>query len=247
MKKPIRHAMLILLLGSASAWTEEVSSFTAHSDVAPKSSPFWQAIKDGKPQKLVIYGTSLTIREWKGGSGEWVAEFRKWSKDKLITIINSAEGGKNSKWGLENLEDRVLKYQPDYVLIEFGMNDSYAPYHCTPEQVRQQLDAMISSLKQLNPDVGICLMSMNPTIDDADKPVAPGTHKLLPAFYDLYRDAAIRHGLDYIDNYATWTEREKSEPGFLKTHILDGVHPDGESAKMITWSNIENFLNSKLE
>jgi lysophospholipase L1-like esterase len=70
---------------------------------------------------------------------------------------------------------------------------------------------------------------------------------MLPAFYDLYRDAAIRHGLDYIDNYATWTEREKSEPGFLKTHIQDGVHPDGESAKMITWSNIEKFLNSKLK
>ncbi len=209
---------------------------------------FWNALKEGKKQKLLLYGTSLTISESEGASGEWVLELRKWGKEKFqdrLTVINSAEGGKSSKWGLEQLKERVLNHQPDYVLIEFGMNDSDKFQLRTLKEVQEQLSEIILQIKASNPTIGIGLMTMNPKIENAINPAHAGRHNLLPAYYDLYREAAIKYHLDFIDHYSSWIEREKKEPGFLVQHIPDGVHPDGESVKMITFENLKTFLTEK--
>jgi hypothetical protein len=86
-------------------------------------------------------------------------------------------------------------------------------------------------------------MTMNPKIEDALEPVAPGKHNLLPAFYQLYADATRRHQLDFLDHYSEWIARELREPCYLKNNIRDGVHPQGPAAVQITWSNMENYLS----
>ena len=42
----------------------------------------------------------------------------------LVTVHNRAKGGKDSKWGRENVGERVVPLKPDTVTIEFSMNDA---------------------------------------------------------------------------------------------------------------------------
>lgn len=39
-------------------------------------------------------------------------------------VINTAVGGQNAQWGLKEAEERVCKYNPDLVLLGFGMNNA---------------------------------------------------------------------------------------------------------------------------
>lgn len=43
--------------------------------------------------------------------------------EKVIHYINTAVGGTTSTWGREELEERVLKYEPDLMILAFGMNE----------------------------------------------------------------------------------------------------------------------------
>jgi lysophospholipase L1-like esterase len=204
----------------------------------------WDDLRRGESRTVVLYGTSLTIAEGPEASGAWVLEFRRWAKERFgdrLKIVNAAESARNSQWGLENLAERVIARHPDFVFIEFGMNDSYVPYACTLKQVERQIGELIRRIQEARS--GVALMTMNPKIEDAVEPVAPAQHNLLAAFYRLYADAASRHQLDFIDHYSAWIARELREPGYLKNHIRDGVHPQGPATVEITWANLEAYLN----
>ncbi len=43
--------------------------------------------------------------------------------ERVIHYINTAVGGTTSRWGNEELEDRVIKYNPDLMVLGFGMNE----------------------------------------------------------------------------------------------------------------------------
>lgn len=45
------------------------------------------------------------------------------SGEKVIHYINTAVGGTTSKWGIENLEERVIAHKPDLMVLGFGMNE----------------------------------------------------------------------------------------------------------------------------
>lgn len=50
-----------------------------------------------------------------------------WWKKKFpeadITFLNAGIGGTTSQFGVSRVEDHVLKYEPDFVLVEFAVND----------------------------------------------------------------------------------------------------------------------------
>ena len=68
-------------------------------------------------KRLVCFGTSLT-----SGSG-WVKMLKKRLPD--WRVINSGKGGMNSNWGMDNFGQKVLRYNPHVVLMEFSVNDAY--------------------------------------------------------------------------------------------------------------------------
>lgn len=51
----------------------------------------------------------------------------EWWKNKFpqseITFINAGIGGTTSQFGVSRVEDHLLKYSPDFILIEFAVND----------------------------------------------------------------------------------------------------------------------------
>ncbi len=78
--------------------------------------------------KVCAFGDSITA----GGDAtapeliywqRWLAALRLRHPSATITGVNSATGGDTTVQGLARLEDKVLREQPDLVLVAFGMND----------------------------------------------------------------------------------------------------------------------------
>ena len=72
-----------------------------------------------------------------------------------IDVINTSVGGKNTNWGLENLQERVIKYSPNIVFIAFGMNDPATPRNVYKQMVREMIEKIHKNL----PDTEIMLVS----------------------------------------------------------------------------------------
>ena len=146
-----------------------------------------------------------------------------------VEVINSARSAMWSTWGVQNLDEKVLSKKPDMVLIEFGMNDAYLPYHTSLEVCRINVEYMIDRIKEANPQCEIVLQIMNmPIREHLEK------RPHINAYYDVYRKIARKRNLKLIDHYAYWTGiLKQGEEEFLK-YVPDGIHPRALAWKTYT-------------
>ncbi|WP_222103930.1 SGNH/GDSL hydrolase family protein [Mucilaginibacter corticis] len=194
----------------------------------------------GKHQTLVTYGTSLTQAE---GGRAWVDSVNKALNKQyngLLTIINTAKGGRWSTWGVQNLEDSVIKKAPDAVLIEFAMNDAFADYKTNVEVARLNLNYMIDRIKLYKPECEVILQTMNIPLNEHGQ-----TRPNILAYYQMYRDVAKARKLLLIDHYPHWKELlDKGIDAYIKA-VPDGIHPGVEASKQIIAPYVIKRLEDK--
>ncbi|MBE6645624.1 MAG: SGNH/GDSL hydrolase family protein [Ruminococcaceae bacterium] len=105
----------------------------------PESRPeifksFLDKAKNGKTPTLLFFGDSITTGADSSGGGLYTCEpcidsfavmIHKLLTEKFgeINYVNTAVGGKNTAWAYENLEENVIKHNPDMLVLAFGMND----------------------------------------------------------------------------------------------------------------------------
>lgn len=198
-------------------------------------------IKQGEKQTIVVYGTSLcTLPD---GTLTWPAMLQDSINaiyPDAVEVINSARSAMWSTWGVQNLDEKVLSKKPDMVLIEFGMNDAYLPYHTSLEVCRINVEYMIDRIKEANPQCEIVLQIMNmPIREHLEK------RPHINAYYDVYRKIARKRKLKLIDHYAYWTGiLKQGEEEFLK-YVPDGIHPRALAWKTYTVPFILKELDIK--
>lgn len=73
-----------------------------------------------------------------------------------ITEVNTAVGGTKSDWGLANVNDNIIRYNPDLAVIAFGMNDF--GIHTT-QQFKNNINGMITAIRASCPNCEIILVS----------------------------------------------------------------------------------------
>jgi lysophospholipase L1-like esterase len=208
MKKITLTALLALAACSASA-------FAQATEPLPKSR-FVQNLEAGRKQTLVAYGTSLSA------IGAWVDQLRAVADQQfpgLSTVINGAQGGANSDWGREKLEEKVLSQKPDTVLLEFSVNDAVGA-NKTTAHTRANLEHLIDRILQANPECEIILQVMNPPVGHTktDRPN-------LAAHDQVYRDVAKERGLRLIDHHPAWMALMKKDPVRFMLLNPDLIHP----------------------
>lgn len=176
----------------------------------------------GKPQVVVTYGTSLTA------GGAWVGQLRKTLDQrfpKLATVINSGQGSSWSKWGIDNLDTRVIEKKPDTVFIEFAINDAFLTYKTSVADARRNLETMIDRILEAKLDTEIILMTMNPPT---------GVHlerrPKVKDYYQMYRDVAKERKLLLIDHEPNWERVLKEDSDLFSKHVPDGIHPGPSGA-----------------
>ncbi|MGN1104860.1 MAG: SGNH/GDSL hydrolase family protein [Candidatus Coproplasma sp.] len=127
-----------------------------------------RTLKRGGELKFLFYGDSITTgcnasgTEMGGNISPYMPPFDKMICEYLnrkfacqINRINTAVGGMDTKWGVNNLDERVIAYAPDLVLIAFGMNDATTPV----EEYRKMINEMIVRIHSSLPDTEIMLVA----------------------------------------------------------------------------------------
>jgi len=174
-------------------------------------------LKQGKKQTVVAYGTSLTK------VGAWVDQLRTVFNQQFpgqVNLINGAQGGANSDWGIKNLQEKVIRHRPDCVFVEFSINDAVGSRRMSLDHARNNLNQMIDRILEKKPACEIIPMVMNPVFGNGRE-----RRPYLPAYDDNYRAMAKERGLQLIDHGPAWSELMKKDPGHFLFCIPDMVHP----------------------
>ena len=183
-------------------------------------------LKDGKPQHIIVYGTSLTA------GGAWVEQVRAVLETRfpgLARITNSGKGAMWSGWGVDNLDERVVRLKPDAVIMEFGMNDAYLPYATTTEMCCLNLTKMIDRILAAHPECEIILWTTNECIGKHRE-----TRPKLEEYYQVYREVAAERGLRFVDLYPEWVQILKNDPDAFNRYVPDGIHPRELGSEKVT-------------
>ncbi|MCR5683787.1 MAG: SGNH/GDSL hydrolase family protein [Clostridiales bacterium] len=86
--------------------------------VPPHAEPFPVMTARALAEK---YGYTLSIDVIPYGPVDPV----KKTGSRVLHYVNTAVGGMDSKWGLANVGERAIAYQPDLMILAFGMNDGW--------------------------------------------------------------------------------------------------------------------------
>lgn len=196
-------------------------------------------LRAGKPQVIVLYGTSLTA------GGEWAVATKAWFAERFAdkaTVINAAGPGQNSQWGLANLDQRVLAHQPDLVIIEFSYNDAHEKFKLSVEQAAKNLDAIVKGITTKRPSCQIVLQVMNANWDGNSEKKPMSSRPQLAAYNDNYRAYAKANHLALIDHFPAWQQLKDQDPERFHTFVPDGTHPTKEGSLAITWPAVKALL-----
>ena len=172
----------------------------------------------GKKQTIVTYGTSLTA------GGAWVGQLAQALKARYgdkAAVINSGRGAMWSKWGVDNLDQRVIQKAPDAVFIEFAINDAFLAYKTSVGDAKANLENMIDRILKARPDCQIILMTMNPPIK-----IHLERRPKIEEYYQMYRDVAAQRKLQLIDHYPAWKAILDKAPQRFDKLVPDGIHPN---------------------
>jgi acyl-CoA thioesterase-1 len=227
----IRKIILAMIFTATASFASEIS---------PQLIAVFHSLEKGEKQTVVLYGTSLTI------GGEWARAMKAWFDDAYpdqVTFVNSGKGGANSAFGVEKLEERVLSYRPDFVMIEFSYNDAIDDI-LTPGQAWQNLDQMVTRIQKKNPSIAIILQTMNVGWDPRPDHLPFSRRAKLEIFNENYRRYAREKSIPFIDNYPAWLQLKQQEPEKYRTFIPDGSHPTSEGSLAIHWPAVKTLLET---
>lgn len=208
---------LISMLGSLTFFSCSKNLHADEHNDKPLKARFVQHLDAGKSQTVVTFGTSLTA------IGAWVdqlATVLEQTYPGQAKVINGAQGGANSEWGVNSLEQKVLSHQPDTVFIEFAVNDAVSKRKTNVEYARKNLEQLIDRILKANPDTEIILQVMNVPVGHT-RTGRPN----LDAYNQMYRNVAKDRGLLLIDHWPNWQRLLEEDPLRFVTYTPDTIHP----------------------
>ncbi len=145
------------------SWKDYVPTYQGN-----KVSRFIKKLENKKPATILFYGDSITTGCNASGVETggivkpycemWPVMVTKYLEDKYqtkINYVNTAVGGMNTIWGVDNVKERVVKYKPDLVVIAFGMNDPCL----SNDAFKSQIMSMVNAIEADNPNVEFLLIA----------------------------------------------------------------------------------------
>lgn len=129
-------------------------------------SRFTQKLNTGEEVNVVLYGDSIStganssgvlgIRPYLDDFGTLFTNYLSEEYNTTVNLINTAKGGMLSSWGKENIDTHVNQYNPDLVIIGFGMNDG--SLGMSPLAFKENIEFMIRSIQSRNPEADIIVI-----------------------------------------------------------------------------------------
>ncbi len=141
-----------------------------------------------------------------------------WWKEKFpaadIRFINAGIGGTTSQFGVSRVEDHLLKYQPDFVLVEFAVNDD------NTEFFKETYEGLVRRICTDDCDPAILLMN-NVRYDDGS------------SAEDMHLQVAKAYQLPMVSMKSTiWPEVESGRIEGSKI-TPDNLHPNDAGHELV--------------
>ncbi|HPD17632.1 MAG TPA: SGNH/GDSL hydrolase family protein [Planctomycetota bacterium] len=109
-------------------------------------------LEAGRPVTIAYFGGSITAANgWRPKTLQWFQA--TWPKAR-ITEVNAAIGGTGSDLGVFRCGQDVLAHKPDFVFVEFAVNDGGA----APESIFRTLEGIVRQVWRANPETDICFV-----------------------------------------------------------------------------------------
>jgi len=167
----------------------------------------------------VITGDSITHGAWfTKGARSYPEHLAERVRGELLRfrdiIINTGVSGEISSGLLADFDWRVLRFHPDVVSINLGMNDCA---RIPVEQHKKEMAEMITKAKQAG---AIVILHTTNTV------FAEHSHaEKLPPFIEAVRQLAAEHDVMLVDHYKKFSEHKQGAEN--RTWFADAIHPNG--------------------
>lgn len=194
----------------------------------------YAALRAGQGLNAVLYGDSISwganaskmgnTAPYQASYGELFIEAlcRRWGSH--IHFTNSAIGGQETQWGLQYLDAMVADYDPDLVLLAFGMNDGAK----SPEEFGANIRAMVERLRAKKPETEFLLIATstpNPLLTDPRAPFVGNQALFGDPLRQLAADPALGGGMAVAD-IAAMQRALHSRKRFIDTTGNHVNHPN---------------------
>ena len=232
--------LVSLLLGFASAVLFAVAEASPFASAPASTTPrFITALRAGRPQHVVIYGTSLSQ------GGAWVPQLQQTLDRRfpgLVKLTNSARGGQHSGRGATHVDSAVVIFKPDVVFIEFAINDAVTRFDLSLDSIRRNVDSILDRIATVLPSCEVILQIMNPAYGKAEGDSAHRRQQ--DEYQQIYREAAKRRGLLLVDHSVAWNRLLAAEgASAVKKLLPDGVHPSVDGWRRIVTPTLHRALD----
>jgi len=223
-----------------------LSALLAHAAIAEAPIPTLKVVeklKQGEQVTIVAFGDSNTeITFHTHGKLNWVGLlsagiFQKYGHG-VCQMINSGRCGSSYQQGLTRLERDVLRFNPDLVILAFGMNDALGGLKGLPkfeENVRE-------TIRQIRERCGseILIRTSNPVVIVNGLPRPEGSaigrpweaeNRPLKEYMEKLVELAKELDCPVVDHYSLWCNEtfpptpSTVNPNWLWMRMSDGIHP----------------------
>ncbi|HEY5656423.1 MAG TPA: GDSL-type esterase/lipase family protein [Myxococcota bacterium] len=218
-----------------------------------------------RPLRIVALGDSTTEAGWEGNANSVYAErlaSALAARGVANEVINAGISDTTSRQAVARLDRDVRRHEPDYVIVQFGINDSWIDAHegrtaprLTLEEYADSLHTIIRTLRA--DGATVILMTPNPMrwselyggelrdpalgFDFGDP---RGMNRLLDAYAERAREVARAEDVILVD-VAERFEAYGRAPGRSVDDLLienDGIHPNDAGHALIAEWLLEAIL-----
>jgi len=204
-----------------------------------KLSATMEKLNKGEKVSIVVTGDSVSVgynsskimatKPYADGYALMAVKALREKYHNNIKFANTAVGGSNASFTAEQLDEDVICYTPDLVIIAFGANDVQM---CTVEEYKSNINGRIDYINQKLPDCEILLitpMIANPFVFD------PEINKDFAAA--LYEIESQRDGVGICDPQKMQIElMENKNKEFLCFMGDNLIHPSDYGMRIIAQS-----------
>lgn len=228
-----------------------------------------QNVRDNKPVTIAFIGDSVTqgcfecftkseggleiVYEYKNSYPTRVGEILNTLYPSVqINIINSGISGDSAPGGASRFERDVLSYNPDLVVISFGLNDSTKGLECLSDYT-EALEEMFSTLNSRGIETvflteNTMCTDTSPYLNDEllvslSKRFADIQNEgVLKQYFEAAKASALKYGVTVCDLYAVWESMITA--GVSTTALLSNKlnHPLREIHGFMAMKIVETIL-----
>jgi len=201
--------------------------------------------QNNKELLIVTFGNSTTAPR-KGIDSVYAVRIHELlSKSGIINkVINSGIGGSHSgsvkdndytkiEHGMDRFDKAVLVHHPDWVTLNFGLNDAYqdkgigTSSRIPVEKYIENINYFISQIKKDNGK--IIVLTPNPVGSKLDR----FRYERLTQYRKAAKSLAKTNNVYFIDSWKLFYKYTRKDPKSIDSLLPDGTHPNDVGHKLI--------------